>query len=299
MKKIIKKFLNKNIKIYIKEHRYIFSEKKKKHKTHLKKLLNNNSEKLFSVDDPKKWIKKLDKLTYADPNFIEVGEAFATSEIKVIKEIKILPTDIIVICVEKNELVKLKRFFNHYRLLGINKFVILDNDSDDGSIEWLLEQEDAFILQTKTPYKTNRRVAWINRIIAHFGDDRWYLVADADELLAYSDCENKSIQELIKHFSESKIVRARAIMIDMYAKPEYYLSGVQEKFDEECVYFDTDTYRMQEWNNYIAIVGGPRERIFNTTFRLTKYPLFYFRKQDVFCNSHHMFPYKENKRENF
>ena len=26
-------------------------------------------------------------------------------------------------------------------------------------------------------------------VIAHYGDNRWYLVADSDELLVYNDCE--------------------------------------------------------------------------------------------------------------
>ena len=248
----------------------------------------------LSFDDSKKWVKKIVKLAYSNPKYIELGKEFATAKITIIKDIEIFFNDVIAICIEKNDLIKLKKFISHHRKIGVNKFIILDNESNDGTVEWLLKQEDVILLQTKTPYSSIRRVAWINRIIAHYGYNRWYIVLDSDELLVYNNYENKSIKDVVKYFENKNIVRARSLMLEMYAKDEYYESGDINKFYDECIYFDTDTYFLKKREEFINISGGPRKRVFDISTCLTKYPLFYFRKNDVICSSHFIYPYKDN-----
>ena len=294
MKKILKKFLPKRLKLFFVEHRYIFKIKKINYKNNLEKLFVQYKNKSLSIDDEKKWRKKLIRLAYSNPEFTKIGELFITSEINIIKDLEILPNDIILICVEKNDLIKLKKFIKHHRNIGINKFIILDNNSTDGSFEWLLKQKDVILLKTKDKYSSINRVAWINRIIAHYGDNRWYIVLDSDELLIYNDCENKKIQDVIKYCKKNNIIRARSLMIDMYAKKEYYNNGNIENYYNECIYFDTNTYYQKQREDFINISGGMRERIFNMVPCLTKYPLFYFRKNDIHCSSHFLYPYKEN-----
>ena len=189
-----KRIIPNSLKIIILENRHIFKEMPKNHKKSIQKMLDNNKNSL-TIDNPKTWINKLNKLTYAFPELIDVAEAFATSDIQIIKDLEVKKDDIIGICVTKNDLIKIKEFILHHRTLGINKFVILDNDSTDGSVEWLKEQKDVILMQTKTPYTTNRREGWINRIIAHYGANRWYFVADSDELLDYNDSEKKTISK--------------------------------------------------------------------------------------------------------
>lgn len=290
----IKKILPKAFIRFMIEHRYMFKEMKKRHKKYLKQLLIENSEKSLSIDDEKKWLDKLNRLTYSYPELIEVGEAFASSQISVLQDIEVKDSDVIAICVEKNDIIKLKKFIMHHRKLGIDKFVILDNCSTDGTIEWLLTQNDVVLLQTQIPYNTNRREGWINRIIAHYGCNRWYFIADSDELLFYNNCENKTIKDLIEYYKNLRIVRARAIMIDMYSNPEYYYNGNKEDYYEECIYFDKDTYYECKRDYLDLVCGGPRERVFGETPWLTKYPLFYFRNKDIECKSHFFFPFKEN-----
>ena len=277
----------------IHEHRYMFSELKKNHKKELKKILKKNKQKSLTIDDEKNWINKLNRLTYSNPKLFEVAKAFSNNDITIVKNRKVYPTDIIAICVTKNDLTKLKKFISHHRSLGIDKFVILDNNSTDGTISYLLKQKDVIIYETKTPYSSFRRLGWINRIISHFGYDRWYFVGDSDELLVYNECENKTIKDIIDYCKKSKITRLNAIMLDMYAKEEYYEKGKMESYYKECIYFDNNTYYMERHAFFDCITGGPRERIFNVKTSLTKYPLFYFQKKDVF-RSHYLYPYYKN-----
>ena len=297
MKKILKKFLPKRLKLFFIEHRYIFKIKKINYKNNLEKLFVQYKNKSLSIDDEKKWRKKLIRLAYSNIDYIKLGEAFIKSEINIIKNLEILSNDIILICVEKDDLIKLKNFIKHHRNIGINKFIILDNNSTDGSFEWLLKQKDVILLQTKTKYSSVNRDAWINRIIAHYGDNRWYIVLDSDELLVYNDCENKKIPDVINYCKENNIVRARTLMLEMYAKDEYYVSDNLNKYLDELVCFD-NTYYLNKKENFIHISGGPRERVFNVSTCLTKYPLFYFRKKDIYCNSHYLYPYKDNFKSN-
>ena len=292
---MIDKFIPQLVKRFIYENRYIIKEKSKKHKKYLRNLLKDNKENLLEIDDENNWIKKLNKITYSSPDLIEIGEAFVGSKIEVLQDRTINDLDVIAICVEKNDFIKLQNFIYHHRSLGINKFVILDNNSDDGSVEWLLKQEDVILLQTKEQYKSYRRVGWINRIIAHYGYNRWYLVVDSDELLVYDDCENKTIQDVIKYFEKRHICRGRAIMLDMYAKPEYYSKNSIDTYYAECRFFDSNSYSVNKRKLLYEVNGGPRERIFKLKTCLTKHPLFYFTKKDVY-RAHFLYPCNRNSK---
>lgn len=279
--------LPRSLKVFIYEHRYFLKEKN--HKDFLNKIPVNS----FSIDNKTNWVNKFNKAIYSNHKIIEIAEEFFKSEIKVIKDRNVLSTDILAICVEKNDLIKLKKFISHHRKLGVDKFIILDNNSDDGTVEYLLKQKDVILLQIKTPYLSLKRIAWINRIIAHYGYDRWYLVADSDELLDYSNSDNKNIKDLIKYFEDNKVIRARALLLDMYAKPEYYTSK-DKNYYNECIYFDTNSYYNKKDYRFYNISGGCRKRVFNISPCLTKYPLVYFRKKDIYINSHFLYPFKEN-----
>src|SRR5688500_9282519 len=48
----------------------------------------------------------------------------------------------------RNEMFFLPAFFDHYRGLGVEQFIILDDKSDDGTSEFLLSQTDCVVLTT-------------------------------------------------------------------------------------------------------------------------------------------------------
>ncbi len=278
--------------VFLFEHRYFLTELFRGRKKKFARMINDS----YSIKDKRSWIKKFNKVVRSDLGAVNIAEEFFKSEIEIIKDRRVLPTDIIAICLERNDLIKLKKVISHHRKLGVDKFVVIDNCSDDGSVEYLLKQKDVVLLRAREQYSPNRQEAWINRVIAHYGDNRWYLVVDSDELLVYYKYKEKNIRDLISYYEENKIVRARAMLLDMYAKPSYYTDGRAENYYKECVFFDTDSYRRSGDHRFKCYVGGPRERVFGVSPYLTKYPLFYFRKKDIRINSHCMYPYLENFR---
>ena len=65
------------------------------------------------------------------------------------------------IAVGRNERAIMPAFFNHYRNLGVRQFAILDNLSTDGSLDYLVEQNDVFCFSSPNQYKYSMfGVAW-------------------------------------------------------------------------------------------------------------------------------------------
>jgi len=51
----------------------------------------------------------------------------------------IKPDDLLLFSTQRNEVVRLPYFLDYYRKQGINHFLIVDNDSDDGAREYLAD----------------------------------------------------------------------------------------------------------------------------------------------------------------
>ncbi len=83
---------------------------------------------------------------------------------------QIRKNDILALVTMRNERVRLPFFLNYYRNLGVNHFLFVNNDSDDGSGNYLAEQPDVSLWWTNAGYKRSRfGMDWINRLLAKYG----------------------------------------------------------------------------------------------------------------------------------
>lgn len=271
-----------------------------------KRMLDFYSKDLYSsnwgkyIDQKKTWYKAYLDLSKRTKDGIDEAEYFYLDKINLINinEEKV-DYKIILICLVKNDLERMKLFMNHYRKLGIKKFAIIDNDSTDGTFEFLREQKDVDLFQAKEKYSTIRRQSWINRIISYYGLNRWYLIVDSDELLVYNDMESYKIERLLEYFSKKGVERCKALMVDMYPEKFMMENDLVDDYFSLFKYFDTDTYYEVRNKYFEQISGGMRERVFgkdDTNFRifLVKYPLIYFREGDIQYNSHYSYPFYKN-----
>ena len=66
-----------------------------------------------------------------------------------------------------NEMFFLPEFLKHYRNLGVKRFIFLDDRSTDKTIDFLHEQEDVMVMQSKRRYGEKntygrRKSSWVN-----------------------------------------------------------------------------------------------------------------------------------------
>ena len=203
-----------------------------------------------------------------------------------------LPT---LISVVKDDLDRVRLLMEHYRRLGVRQFIIVDNDSSDGTREYLAEQEGVRVYLIKEGFQTRKKEAWIEKVLVLTGFNRWYLVVDSDELIDYVGSERHSIVDLIRAESREGKTCLRGCLLDMYSK-----HGV---FSEDCEYrdipksmpfFDRDSYFEKP---PIGMFGGPRYRVFGVENLVSKQAVFCFKPHMVYRSCHDLLISDSDVRE--
>ena len=210
----------------------------------------------------------------------------------------IKPADILLFATLRNERVRLPYFLRYYRDLGINHFLIVDNDSDDGSREYLAAQKDVSLWHTTASYKRARYgMDWINWLLMRHGHGHWTLTVDPDEFFVYPFCDTRRIRALTDWLDTYEIRSFPAMLLDMYPKGPIdavpYREG-QNPF-EIAAWFDSGNYTVSKnWGlNNLWIQGGPRARMFFADNpwgapSLNKIPLVKWRRSYAYASSTHM-----------
>lgn len=122
-----------------------------------------------------------------------------------------------VFAVARNERLLMPHFLAHYRALGVRRFTIADNLSDDGTREYLLGQPDVMLYSVDTPYKLSHYgVAWQQAMLAAHAQGRWALVVDIDEFLVWPGCETETLATRCARLAAGGHDAALALMVDMY-----------------------------------------------------------------------------------
>lgn len=211
----------------------------------------------------------------------------------------------IVITVVRDEVSLMPDFMRHYRKAGIRRFAIVDNNSCDGTFEFLCRQPDVDLYSAKASFTTVRKQAWLSMILDLYNiNEQWFLHADADEHIVFDGLSaGQTFTDLTAAMERKNVRRVRGCLIDMYSANS--IDGREfdrrEWLSEVYPFFDAFGYREYNLPQLVAREGGPRQRLFGNqsgNFRpqLTKYPLFRHLPGDVFVNPHFSWPYQENFR---
>jgi hypothetical protein len=211
---------------------------------------------------------------------------------------RIRPGDVLVFSTLRNERIRLPYFLRYYRELGVAHFLIVDNDSADGSREYLAEQPDVSLWHTTASYKRSRfGVDWLNFLQMRHGHGHWCLVVDPDEFLVYPFCDTRPIRALTDWLDASSIRSFGAMLLDMYPKgpleAQPYREG-QDPFEIAC-WFDAGNYTIRRNPRFgnLWIQGGPRARVFfarnpERAPALNKIPLVKWHRHYAYVSSTHM-----------
>ena len=206
--------------------------------------------------------------------------------------------DILLFCTQRNEKIRLPYFLDYYRDMGVKHFFFVDNDSNDGSLEYLADQPDASVWSTKASYKKSRfGVDWLNWLQMSYAHGHWVLTVDPDEFLVYPFCDTRPLSALTDWLDASSIKSFSAMLLDMYPKgrldDEPYDAGRNPM--EIASWFDSGNYTISRNHLFgnLWIQGGPRSRMFfadepERAPALNKVPLVKWDKRFVYVSSTHM-----------
>lgn len=118
----------------------------------------------------------------------------------------------------RDELDRLPWFFDYYRRLGVEHFVVIDNGSTDGSTAYLLSQSGTTVFRTEDSYHgAFSGMVWINHLKSKLSPAAWVLYADVDEALVYDGCERRSVADLAETLDMAGHEAFTAFMLDMFS----------------------------------------------------------------------------------
>jgi predicted Zn-dependent protease len=186
------------------------------------------------------------------------------------------PGDVLLFSFMRNERPRLEWFLRHYRSLGVDKFVILDNASADTSAAFLLQQPDVILYQSSDRYSlAGDGMRWINELIERHGRNNWCIYVDADEALIFPGCETHDLHQLTEYLDRKRYEALLAPMLDMY--PEKLDMGDADgpvDWQSSYVFFDSrlDSYE-HHFSPYRELYGGIRRRLFDGYQLMNKAPL--------------------------
>lgn len=186
--------------------------------------------------------------------------------------------DIPAICVVRNANNYIRSFLRYYRKLGVTRFIIIDDQSVDGTSAALSGESDVDLYTSHFEYKdTNRGTDWRDAFFDMYGRNRWYLSLDADEFLVFPGSETRTIRDFIDDLRRAGMRRAHCPMLDVYppgalSSGVFVDDGTKWPF-EVSSHFDGDGYMVKHERYGSALRGGPRRRLFGRDMRLSKFPL--------------------------
>lgn len=206
--------------------------------------------------------------------------------------------DILLFSTFRNEGPRLPYFLKYYRDLGVNHFLMVDNDSDDGGAELLRDQPDVSLWKAESSYKRARfGVDWLNHLQRKYAHGHWTLVVDPDELLVYPFCDTRPLRALTDWLDASSIKSFGAMLVDMY--PKGPIDNIPYKPGDDPLetahWFDSGNYVINRNRNFgnLWIQGGPRARTFfadapERAPALNKIPLVKWDRNYAYVSSTHM-----------
>lgn len=209
----------------------------------------------------------------------------------------IAPTDILAFTTLRNEIERLPWFLRHYRRLGVDHFLMVDNGSDDGSVTYLLNQPDVSLWQTGASYRDARfGLDWLTWLQMRHGHGHWTLMVDADELLIHAHHDSRDLRDLTRWLDSRGQLAFGALMLDLYPKGPLGSQPHDPEMDptEILSWFDSAPYRARRQHpmRNLWVQGGARERMFfadqpDRSPTLNKIPLVKWDRRYAYVNSCH------------
>lgn len=182
--------------------------------------------------------------------------------------------------IAKNEYCLLPDFFNHYRDLGVEQFIYIDNNSNDESIPFLKKQLDVVLYSTKNDFGEARSgTNWVEYLRNLWCLNSWALYIDPDELLVIPNMKKNNLNILCEYMDSNNYECLHTFMLDLF-KPIDYIHTNELNSPEELKEL-TDKYFYNEYvfteylgTPYWEVRGGFRRKLYNENTTLNKNSIF-------------------------
>lgn len=195
------------------------------------------------------------------------------------------PGEIRLLLVVRNEVLRLPFMLDYAFRLGVDRAIVLDNGSTDGTLDLLRARDRVHILQTRESYQHHG--TWFDTLLHRYGVGHWCWMADADELLAYPHCDEVGLRGFTDHLDRRGFNVLSTLLVDMYPKGPTgavrYAPG--QDFREALPWFDPPNYRKIPFTFHGSrttldhrYAGGVRLRVFGQEICCTNFPLVKFHR---------------------
>lgn len=165
----------------------------------------------------------------------------------------------------RDEAVRLPWLLTYYRQLGITRFFVVDNGSEDGTRDFLLAQDDVHLFATDDTFGDNRAgTNWQTALMDLYGQDSWCLISDADELLVYPGSEELDLPAFCDFLEQRGVEGLMTVTLDLYPRGALadapYAPGTP--FTATAEAFDPGPYRAHGSHGFppLKIRGGAQDR---------------------------------------
>lgn len=168
---------------------------------------------------------------------------------------------VVAMSVCRDEIGRLPQWLDHYRSLGVDHFLMVDNGSVDGTTEYLRAQADITTFAAAGYYRhtaSGRR--WLNQLIDQYCENSWCLIADVDEFLVFPHVE-QGIKGLSQHLESQGAESMFAVMLDMHGErlDAWRMKSDDTRMLDVFPYFDSRTTLVGSRHApYLSVAGGMR-----------------------------------------
>jgi hypothetical protein len=176
------------------------------------------------------------------------------------------PGEIVALIVARNEALRLPDALAVARAQGVDRAIVIDNGSSDGTQEVARSAGAHVILAEEEYAASNFGVTWTNAVLDAYARGHWALVIDADEQLVFPGSDRVGLRALTEHLDALGSEALRTILLDCF--PEGPLAETEYRPGEPLLdaapMFEPARYRQEPIADFPHSLdyGGIRERLF-------------------------------------
>jgi hypothetical protein len=177
------------------------------------------------------------------------------------------PGEILALMVTRNEALRLPAALRHLRALGVDRTILVDNCSSDGTREIVSRDPSVHLIDAPGSYAgSNFGVDWTNALLDRYARGHWVLVVDADELLVFPGSDQAGLKPLCAHLDAIGSEALPTVLLDCF--PEQPLRDLDFASGDDLLalapWFEPPALRRERSEHfpYRQEFGGLRERLF-------------------------------------